>query len=102
MSERKGSLTVAGKGNKQREVPLNADARKALQQWLEVRPKAESEALFLGRGGVPLGPRGVQGVLTDLGKRAQVEDLHLNDGFDLWESSQGSPAKSATHINHVE
>ncbi|MDZ7413257.1 MAG: tyrosine-type recombinase/integrase [candidate division KSB1 bacterium] len=76
MSERKGSLTVAGKGNKQRQVPLNADARKALQRWLEVRPKVESEALFVGRGGVPLGTRGVQAVLTDLGRRAQVEGLH--------------------------
>ena len=76
MSERKGSLNVAGKGNKQREVPLNADARKALQQWLAVRPKTESQALFLGRGGIPLGTRGVQAVLTDLGQRAQVENLH--------------------------
>jgi len=76
MSERKGSLTVAGKGNKQRQTPLNTDARKALQQWLEVRPKVESQALFVGRGGVPLGTRGVQAVLADLGERAQVEGLH--------------------------
>jgi integrase/recombinase XerC len=76
MSERKGNLTVAGKGNKQRKVPLNADARKALRQWLEVRPDVKSEALFIGRGGVPLSVRGVQKVLADLGRRAQVENLH--------------------------
>jgi integrase/recombinase XerC len=76
MSDQKGNLTVAGNGNKQRKVPLNADARKALRQWLEVRPDVESEALFLGRSGVPLSVRGVQRVLTDLGRRAQVENLH--------------------------
>ena len=76
MSEQKDSLTVTGNRNKQRKVPLNADARKALRQWLEVRPDVESEALFLGRGGVPLSVRGVQKVLADLGGRAQVENLH--------------------------
>lgn len=76
MSDRKGNLTVAGNGNKQRKVPLNADVRKALHQWLEVRPNVESEALFIGRGGVPLRVRGVQKVLADLGRRAQVENLH--------------------------
>lgn len=76
MSERKGSLTVHGKGNKQREVPLNVDARKALQLWLKVRPNVESEALFLGRGNVALKVRGVQKVVTDLAQRAQVESLH--------------------------
>jgi signal transduction histidine kinase len=76
ISEREGSLTVFGKGNKRREVPLNADAREALRQWLEVRPNVESEALLIGRGGVPLSVRGVQKVLADLGGRAQVENLH--------------------------
>jgi site-specific recombinase XerC len=76
MSERKGGLAIRDKGNKQRQVPLNGDARKALQQWLKVRPKAESEALFIGRGGAPLKVRGVQKVVNDLGKRAQVKRLH--------------------------
>ena len=42
LSERKGSVSVQnGKGNKQRSVPLNSDARKALQAWLEVRPQGD-------------------------------------------------------------
>jgi site-specific recombinase XerC len=57
-------------------VPLNADARKALRQWLEVRPNVETEALFLGRGSVPLRVRGGQRVLADLSGRAQVQNLH--------------------------
>lgn len=75
MSERKGSLNVIGKGNKQREVPLNLDARKALRQWLKVRPDVKSEALFIGRGSVPLSVRGVQKVVADVAKRARVEEL---------------------------
>jgi integrase/recombinase XerC len=76
MSGQKGSLTLASKGDKQRKVPLNAEARKALRQWLEVRPNVESKALFLGRGDVPLGVRGVQRVLANLGERAQIKNLY--------------------------
>ena len=39
MSERKGVVIVrSGKGEKYREVPLNANVRRALQTYLEVRP----------------------------------------------------------------
>jgi site-specific recombinase XerD len=76
MSKRTGNLTVAHNRNKRRKVPLNTDARKALRRWLAARPEVESKALFLGRGSVPLSVRGVQKVLADLGKRAQVENLH--------------------------
>ncbi len=39
ISERKGMVTVrSGKGGKQREIPLNLDARKALSAYLEVLP----------------------------------------------------------------
>jgi len=39
MSERKGTVIVrSGKGEKYREIPLNANVRRALQAYLEVRP----------------------------------------------------------------
>ncbi len=39
ISERKGYVVVrAGKGDKYRKVPLNANARRAIQAYLEVRP----------------------------------------------------------------
>lgn len=38
LSERKGSVLVRnGKGSKQRQVPLNTEARRALSAWFEVR-----------------------------------------------------------------
>jgi integrase/recombinase XerC len=49
ISERKGQVTVRyGKGRKQRSVPLNKQARQALQRWLEVRPEVPgNDYLFL-------------------------------------------------------
>jgi len=37
LSERKGKVAVRGKGNKYREVSLNAQARKTVRRYLEVR-----------------------------------------------------------------
>lgn len=75
LAERKGKVIVrAGKGAKQREIPLNQPARQALRAWLEVRP-ATDEALFLGKRGEALTPAGVHRRLADLARRAGVEDL---------------------------
>jgi integrase/recombinase XerC len=50
LDERKGSVIVReGKGTKRREVPLNAKARKALIDYLQVRPEVEIGFLFLGQ-----------------------------------------------------
>jgi integrase/recombinase XerC len=50
LDERKGSVVVReGKGTKRREIPLNAKARKALLDYLQVRPNINSEYLFLGQ-----------------------------------------------------
>jgi site-specific recombinase XerD len=50
LDERKGSVVVReGKGTKRREVPLNSSARKALLDYLRIRPDNESEDLFLGQ-----------------------------------------------------
>ncbi len=52
ISERKGKLIVrSGKGNKYREVPLSVEARKAITDYLEVRPVTESTRLFMGERG---------------------------------------------------
>lgn len=59
MSERKGLLKVrSGKGEKYREIPLNSDARKAIMEYLDVRPYTESKRLIIGERG-PIGRTGV-------------------------------------------
>jgi len=75
LSERKGKLIVRGKGEKVREVPLNAEAREALREWLSVRPAASDDHLFIGRRG-PLTPSGVWRIVAQYARRAGLEDVH--------------------------
>lgn len=49
ITERKGILKVTGKGNKQREIPLNKDAREAITNYLEIR-KAKNDDYYLLQG----------------------------------------------------
>jgi site-specific recombinase XerD len=72
LSERKGKIVVRGKGEKVREVPLNAEAREALREWLSVRPTAPDDALFVGRRG-RLTPSGVWRIVREYARRAGVE-----------------------------
>jgi integrase/recombinase XerC len=85
-SERKGTLRVRqGKGNKQRDIPLNAVARAAFQDWFAVRtslPPLVGGAggghktvpnVFTGRDGKPLTSSGVERMLSHLARRADVE-----------------------------
>src|SRR5215213_7606527 len=61
LSERKGTLTVHGKGSKQRQEPLNVTVRTALTAYLADRPETSAEQLFLGQRG-PLTYKGVEGL----------------------------------------
>jgi integrase/recombinase XerC len=76
INERSGHVEVRqGKGRKQRSVPLNHDARSALQAWLEVRPEDDSAALFLSQKGGRLGSRAIARVIDKLAERAGLEDV---------------------------
>jgi site-specific recombinase XerD len=76
MSPRKGSVTVRGKGTKLRTVPLNVDARKALQAYLEERPGANSDdPLFVGQRGGGLQPSGIYYLVDRYAYDARLEDV---------------------------
>jgi site-specific recombinase XerD len=67
-----GTLHVMGKGSKERVVPLGTTARRALVRYLGTRGRpAAADALFTGSQGA-LQPRGIQGVIARLGRRAGV------------------------------
>jgi integrase/recombinase XerC len=55
-------LSVIGKGNKQRIVPLGKTAIKALQQWLQIRPviTTSTPAVFTSKQGKRLSQRSIQ------------------------------------------
>ncbi len=61
-----------GKGEKARIVPLNATVRDAL---LTIRPVAAEGPMFCGKRG-PYTDRGVRNLLTVLGRRADVANVH--------------------------
>jgi site-specific recombinase XerD len=75
LSERKGQITVRGKGTKVRTVPLNAEVRRALREYLAKRPKVKHDAVFVNQRGEPLGRLGIEYQVATLGRVAGLEHL---------------------------
>jgi integrase/recombinase XerC len=70
-----GEVTVTGKRQKTRTVPVGDKARTALEAWLVLRPQFERDAqpaLFLGRNGTRLTPRQVATRLAQWAQRQGV------------------------------
>ena len=78
LAERKGQVLVRqGKGGRVRTVPLNVQARRAMQEWLAVRPGSGSH-VWVQVEGEPsdgLSNRSVQRVLVRIGQDAGLEHL---------------------------
>ncbi len=74
LSERKGEVVVRGKGTKVRTVPLNAEVRKGLREYLAKRPKVEHAAVFVGQKGAPLGWLGIEYQVGVLGRLAGFDE----------------------------
>ncbi len=72
ISKRKGSLQVIGKGNAKRTLPLNKDARKAIEKYLEVRQNKDSEFLLIGQRGA-INRNAVNLILNKYGDRVQIK-----------------------------
>lgn len=74
ISDRSGSVIFRnGKGNKERQVPLTLECRKALQEYLSVRPPMCSQKLFIGE----------RGPLSDIGIRALSSKYSCICGFKI-------------------
>jgi len=59
----RGRVTVVGKGDKERDVPLGDAAREAVAAWLAVRRvlgAGADDELFMNRRGRPIGPRDIR------------------------------------------
>ncbi|HEY1428113.1 MAG TPA: tyrosine-type recombinase/integrase [Candidatus Tumulicola sp.] len=59
-------IRIHGKGNKERVVLINRSAADAIAAYLAVRPRGNSDALFLGRGGKRLSPMHVWRIFRDV------------------------------------
>ena len=74
LRDRTGSVRVRhGKGLKDREVPLNTAVRRALRQYLELRPgTGAQDPLFLSGRHAAMPVRSLQAVVTALTRRARL------------------------------
>ncbi|MGM0238399.1 hypothetical protein ID741_000991 [Enterococcus sp. AZ103] len=70
-----GTVTVIGKGNKERHVYINAAAKVSIDNYIAVT-KHEIGPIILGKKGGPMTSSGIQKMITDLAKRAGVSHAH--------------------------
>lgn len=77
LKSRSGKLIVrSGKGEKFREVPLNADARRALNDYLVVRRQpTEGDSLFVSQRGEAITPAGVWRIVNKYGRHAGIKGV---------------------------
>ena len=75
INERSGYVVFRfGKGGKQRQVPLPLPARRAIQEYLQIRPPVNIDKLFIGE----------RGPLTDIGIRALCAKYSAICGFKIY------------------
>lgn len=78
-SERKGSVLVRrGKGNKERLVPLNSEARKAIEEWLVIRPQVSDTFIWIAVEAAAddgISGRTVQRILRRYAQDAELQEL---------------------------
>lgn len=76
-------LVIRGYGkNPPREVPLNKPAKKAIEEYLKVRPKENNlpdDHLFITRSGKPLLIRNIRQIVTRCYREVGIENATVND-----------------------
>lgn len=87
MSERKGSVYIRGKGDKDRELPINAELRAALQGYLAERTSS-SPYVFVSKRSSKCSERGIQHIVEKYRARTRIKDLSCHSlrhtfGHDL-------------------
>lgn len=76
LRERAGSVKVRGKGDKEREVPLNTSARRGLSAYLDTRrPLRPDDPLITSETGAAISVRSIQSVVAELARRAKITRL---------------------------
>lgn len=73
-----GVARIQGKGQKYRTVLLNYVAVEAPQEWLNVRPEIETNAVFVSNRRRPLSPRQIQYVVEKHMKLAGIKNASVH------------------------
>ena len=79
LGKRSGTLEVIGKRNKYREVPLNATARKALEEYLSTLPAGSISLFPSGKTKEALSERALGYIVKKYAKRAKLLDVSPHD-----------------------
>lgn len=77
LNEKKGFVLIRqGRGCQQRQIPLNSDARKAVEDWLNVRPEVDNDYVWVADSeSGPLTGRSILRVIQRIGQDAGLFDL---------------------------
>ncbi len=107
LRERSGAITVrSAKGDKDRTAAVPLEARKALQAWLDVRPTAAHDFVFLRsrRPYAPLGVRAVQEAVQRVGRLAGLENVTphrlRHTAVYMWREKGVDPFVIAAQFGH--
>lgn len=77
--QRSGFVQIRkGSGLKQREISLNASARRALKAYIQSRePVRQNESLFLSKRNKPISVRSLQSIIFQLAKKAHIDRIDV-------------------------
>lgn len=62
-----------------RKVPMNKSAKKAIDEYLELRPETEDDTLFVTKNGRPLLVRNIRTAIDKAFERAGIKNAKVND-----------------------
>lgn len=63
----------------ERAVPLNDPAKEALNNYMKVRPKTDSEFVFVSKNGKPLAVRNIRAAVDRYLQKAGIDEYSVND-----------------------
>jgi len=92
-----GSISIRGKGRKNRTLPLNYKACRALKTWLSTRPDIPEPALFVTKFREPMGKRGIQRMVAKYFDEAGIQNasVHtLRHTFGTHHAAKGTNLKT--------
>jgi site-specific recombinase XerD len=72
------TLTVIGKGNKERIIYLNESSKKAIENYLKIRPEVNTKALFISNRGKRISNRTVQTMIKKYCAKAGIKNCSVH------------------------
>ena len=96
-----GRLHVFGKGRKDRWIPLNFKACRALKTWLQARSDFDIDALFVTKFGTAMQPRAIQHAVKKYLKEAGIRgaSVHtLRHTFATHHVAQGTSLRTVQEV----